>query len=112
MLKDIGFIACSDEVAFREDHKPNSNEHTVLGLEIINGLNDELVDAVVRYHHSTLKSNDCPTDFSSDILRCANSALVCNRLEELVTDQTKSETGGTGGHPSGDGGGVLASRGS
>lgn len=84
MLKDIGFIACSDEVAFREDHKPNSNEHTVLGLEIINGLNDELVDAVVRYHHSTLKSNDCPTDFSSDILRCVNIALVCNRLEELV----------------------------
>ena len=89
MLKDIGFIACSDEVAFRDDHEPNSNEHTVLGLEIINGLNDELVDAVARYHHSTLKSDDCPTDFSSDILRCVNIALVCNRLEELVTDQTQ-----------------------
>ena len=72
------------EVAFRDDHEPNSNEHTVLGLEIINGLNDELVDAVARYHHSTLKSDDCPTDFSSDILRCVNIALVCNRLEELV----------------------------
>ena len=84
MLKDIGFIACSDEVAFRDDHEPNSNEHPVLGLEIINGLNDELVDAVVRYHHSTLKSSDCPTDLSSDILRCVNIALVCNRLEELV----------------------------
>ena len=55
MLRDIGFIACS-----------------------------ELVDAVVRYHHSTLKSKDCPTDFSSDILRCVNIALACNRLEELV----------------------------
>ena len=55
MLRDIGFIACS-----------------------------ELVDAVVRYHHSTLKSSDCPTDLSSDILRCVNIALVCNRLEELV----------------------------
>ena len=84
MLRDIGFIACSDEVAFRDDHKPNSNEHTVLGLEIISGLSDELVDAVVRYHHSTLKSSDCPTDLSSDILRCVNIALVCNRLEELV----------------------------
>ena len=77
-------IACSNEVAFRDDHKPNSNEHTVLGLEIISGLSDELVDAVVRYHHSTLKSDDCPTDLSSDILRCVNIALVCNRLEELV----------------------------
>ena len=55
MLRDIGFIACS-----------------------------ELVDAVARYHHSTLKSDDCPTDFSSDILRCVNIALACNRLEELV----------------------------
>lgn len=55
MLRDIGFIACS-----------------------------ELVDAVVRYHHSTLKSNDYPTDLSSDILKCVNIALVCNRLEELV----------------------------
>ena len=55
MLKDIGFIACS-----------------------------ELVDAVARYHHSTLKSDDCPTDLSSDILKCVNIALVCNRLEELV----------------------------
>lgn len=61
MLRNIGFIACSDEVAFRDDREPNSNEHTVLGLEIISGLNDELVDAVVRYHHSTLKSNDYPT---------------------------------------------------
>ena len=61
MLRDIGFIACSDEVAFRDDHEPNSNEHTVLGLEIISGLSDELVDSVVRYHHSTLKSNDYPT---------------------------------------------------
>lgn len=84
MLKDIGFIACSDEVAFRDNHEPNSNEHTVLDLEIISGLNDELVDAVVRYHHSTLESNDCPTDLSSDILRCVNIALACNRLEELV----------------------------
>lgn len=55
MLRDIGFIACS-----------------------------ELVDAVARYHHSTLKSDDCPTDFSSDILRCVNIALACNKLEELV----------------------------
>ena len=55
MLRDIGFIACS-----------------------------ELVDAVVRYHHSTLKSNDSPTDLSSDILKCVNIALACNRLEELV----------------------------
>lgn len=55
MLRDIGFIACS-----------------------------ELVDAVARYHHSTPKSDDCPTDLSSDILRCVNIALACNRLEELV----------------------------
>ena len=89
MLRDIGFIACSDEVAFRDDHKPNSNEHTVLGLEIISGLSDELVDAVARYHHSTLKSSDCPTDLSSDILRCVNIALACNRLEKLVTAQTQ-----------------------
>ena len=60
MLRDIGFIACS-----------------------------ELVDAVARYHHSTLKSDDCPTDFSSDILRCVNIALACNRLEKLVTAQTQ-----------------------
>ena len=60
MLRDIGFIACG-----------------------------ELVDAVARYHHSTLKSNDCPTDLSSDILRCVNIALACNRLEELVTAQTR-----------------------
>ena len=60
MLRDIGFIACS-----------------------------ELVEAIVRYHHSTLKSSDCPTDFSSDILRCVNIALACNRLEELVTAQTQ-----------------------
>lgn len=55
MLRDIGFIACS-----------------------------ELVDAVARYHHSTLKSSDCPTDLPPDVLQCVNIALVCNRLEELV----------------------------
>ena len=55
MLRDIGFIACS-----------------------------ELVEAIVRYHHSTLKSSDFPTGLSSDILRCVNIALACNRLEELV----------------------------
>ena len=55
MLRDIGFIACS-----------------------------ELVDAVVRYHHSTLKSSDYPTDLPPDVLQCVNIALVCNRLEELV----------------------------
>lgn len=84
MLRNIGFIACSDEVAFRNDHEPNSNEYTVLGLEIISRLNDELVDAVVRYHHSTLESNDYPTDLPNDILKCVNIALMCNRLEEMV----------------------------
>lgn len=58
MLKDIGFIAYSNEVDFRDDHEPNSNEHTVLGLKIISGLNNELVDAVARYHLSTIKGND------------------------------------------------------
>lgn len=89
MLRDIGFIACSDEIAHKDDTDPNLNEHTIRGLEIISGLNDELVEAIVRYHHSTLKSSDCPTDFSSDILRCVNIALACNRLEELVTTQTQ-----------------------
>lgn len=84
MLRDIGFIACSDEIAHKDDTDPNLNEHTIRGLEIISGLNDELVEAIVRYHHSTLKSNDYPTDLSSDILKCVNIALVCNRLEELV----------------------------
>ena len=74
MLRDIGFIACSDEIAHKDDTDPNLNEHTIRGLEIISGLNDELVDAVARYHHSTLKSKDCPTDLSSDILRC----VFCN----------------------------------
>ena len=89
MLRDIGFIACSDEIAHKDDTDPNLNEHTIRGLEIISGLNDELVEAIVRYHHSTLKSGDYPTDFSSDILRCVNIALACNRLEELVTTQTQ-----------------------
>ena len=60
MLRDIGFIACS-----------------------------ELVEAIVRYHHSTLKSSDCPTDLPPDVLQCVNIALACNRLEELVTAQTR-----------------------
>lgn len=89
MLRDIGFIACSDEIAHKDDTDPNLNEHTIRGLEIISGLNDELVEAIVRYHHSTLKSDDCPTDLSSDILRCVNIALACNRLEKLVTAQTQ-----------------------
>ena len=84
MLRDIGFIACSDEIAHKDDTDPNLNEHTIRGLEIISGLNDELVEAIVRYHHSTLKSSDYPTDLPPDVLQCVNIALVCNRLEELV----------------------------
>lgn len=84
MLRDIGFIACSDEIAHKDDTDPNLNEHTIRGLEIISGLNDELVEAIVRYHHSTLKSGDYPTGLPPDVLQCVNIALVCNRLEELV----------------------------
>lgn len=70
MLRDIGFIACSDEIAQKDDTDPNLNEHTIRGLEIISGLNDELVEAIVRYHHSTLKSSTTqrtsrPTFFSA-----------------------------------------------
>ena len=83
MLRDIGFIACS-----------------------------ELVEAIVRYHHSTLKSSDCPTDFSSDILRCVNIALACNRLEELVTAQTQVRNRRHWRPSKRRRGGVLASRGS
>ena len=84
MLRDIGFIACSDEIAHKDDTDPNLNEHTIRGLEIISELNDELIEAIVRYHHSTLKSSDYPTDLPPDVLQCVNIALVCNRLEELV----------------------------
>ena len=84
MLRDIGFIACSDEIAHKDDTDPNLNEHTIRGLEIISGLNDELVEAIVRYHHSTLKSGDYPTGPPPDVLQCVNIALACNRLEELV----------------------------
>lgn len=84
MLRDIGFVACDDETARQDDTDPNSNKHAVLGLEIISGLNDELVEAIVRYHHSTLKSSDYPAELPTEILRCVNIALVCNRLEELV----------------------------
>ena len=112
MLRDIGFIACSDEIAHKDDTDPNLNEHTIRGLEIISGLNDELVEAIVRYHHSTLKSSDCPTDFSSDILRCVNIALACNRLEELVTAQTQVRNRRHWRPSKRRRGGVLASRGS
>ena len=89
MLRDIGFIACSDEIAHKDDTDPNLNEHTIRGLEIISGLNDELVEAIVRYHHSTLKSSDYPTDLPPDVLQCVNIALVCVSVNLFFTSFAK-----------------------
>ena len=109
MLRDIGFIACSDEIAHKDDTDPNLNEHTIRGLEIISGLNDELVEAIVRYHHSTLKSGDYPTGLPPDVLQCVNIALVCNRLEELVYGaRPLPQAGSARGNPSRNSRRVLA----
>lgn len=84
LLRDIGFIACNDEVALTDDHDPTSREHALLGLKIISGFGNEIVEAIVRFHHSTLNSSDYPSHLPPDVKKCVNIALVCNRFEELI----------------------------
>lgn len=63
---------------------PATKEHAILGLKVISGFGNEIVDAIVRFHHSPLNSTDYPSHLPPDIIKCVNIALVCNRPEELI----------------------------
>lgn len=84
LLRDIGYVACDDACIAAGNDAAAQEEHSIRGQQIVGAYGHEVIDAIVRYHHCTLRSEDYPADLRPEVLACVRAAIVCNRLEELL----------------------------
>ncbi|WP_455026564.1 response regulator transcription factor [Olsenella uli] len=84
LLRDIGYVACNDASVAVENNFTAHSEHAIRSLQIVGAFGHEIIDAVVRYHHCTLQSEDYPANLNTEVLACVKVAIVCTRLEGLL----------------------------
>lgn len=77
-------MACNDASVAVENNFTAHSEHAIRSLQIVGAFGHEIIDAVVRYHHCTLQSEDYPANLNTEVLACVKVAIVCTRLEGLL----------------------------